>query len=86
MCTHMCKCLCAFAHTCTSWEEPLKKQSNRMTKSKARCLERKQREDERQEQPPTPPSGSFRGAGGLLMAPICGGQATGAAATLGPRG
>lgn len=56
--THACKCAWTFAHTCTRWEEPVKKKRkkrNEMTLSKARCPERKQKEDERQERNPRPP-------------------------------
>lgn len=49
--THVRKCVRTFAHACTSWEEPSKKNRNEMTASKARCPERKQKEDERQERP-----------------------------------
>ena len=56
-----------------------------MTMSKARCPERKQKEDERQP-PPTLHFRKLPRAGGLLMATICGGRAAGIAAMPGPRG
>lgn len=86
VCTDVCKHLRVFAHTCTSWGEPLKKKNKEMAESKARCQEKKQSLKMKGRRRPPTLSRSFRGVGGLLMAPICRGWATGATTMLGPRG
>lgn len=52
--THVRKCPCALAHTCARWGEPLKKRSNEMAKSEARCQGRKRRKMKGRRMPPAP--------------------------------